>query len=43
MESTARRHFRRLLSSATDELFRAGVKASLSGAAALALYWWNHH
>lgn len=42
-ERPARRHFRRLLNSATDELLRAGVKASVSGVGALALYWWNHH
>jgi hypothetical protein len=31
------------MNSATDELMRVGVKASLSGIGALALYWWNHH
>lgn len=42
-ECGARHHFRRLLSTAEDELVRIGVKASLSGVGALALYWWHHH
>ncbi len=28
--------------SATDELLRIGLKASLSGATAIALHWWHH-
>lgn len=31
------------MDSATDELVRISVKASLSGIGVLALYWWNHH
>lgn len=42
-ERGARRHFRRLLSSAADELMRVGVKASMSGVTTFALYWWHHH
>jgi hypothetical protein len=42
-ERSARRHFRRLMHSAGDEMVRVAVKTSLSGVAALALYWWNHH
>ncbi|MFF2386714.1 hypothetical protein [Streptomyces sp. NPDC058108] len=43
VERPARRHFRRLLHSASDEFIRGAVKASLSGVGLLALYWWNHH
>lgn len=42
VEHGARRHLRRLLNSASDELMRTAVKASLSGAATFALYWWHH-
>ncbi|MEU9576247.1 hypothetical protein [Streptomyces chilikensis] len=42
-ERAARHHARRLLNSATDELVRVAVKASLSGIAAIAVYLWNHH
>jgi hypothetical protein len=42
-EQRLRLHLSRLLNSAMDELIRAAVKASLSGAGVLALYWWSHH
>jgi hypothetical protein len=42
-ECGAKHHFRRLLNTAEDELVRIGVKASLSGVGALAIYWWHHH
>jgi len=43
VERGARRHFRKLLNYASDELMRTAVKASLSGVATVALYWWHHH
>ncbi|MBL1108010.1 hypothetical protein JK361_26055 [Streptomyces sp. 5-8] len=42
-EQSARRHFRRLMNSTADEMLRMGIKASLSGVATIAAYWWHHH
>jgi hypothetical protein len=42
-ERGARRYFRRLLSTAGDELLRIAVKASLSGVITFALYWLHNY
>ncbi|MFD9635193.1 hypothetical protein [Streptomyces violascens] len=41
--SAARRHFRRLVNSASDELTRYAIKAATSGVLTLIAYWIHHH